>query len=159
MQHSPIPVSGPARRRHPRHVPSGFQRGFTLIELMVVVVVTAIIAAVALPSYSSYVTRSRIAEAAGNLPDLRTKVEQYFQDNRTYSGYTLPTPAGATYFTYSLSANATTYTITATGVSAQGMGGFGYAINQNNARATTALPTGWSGSGSTCWVIKKGGAC
>lgn len=135
------------------------RRGFTLIEMMIVVAIGAIIAAVALPAYSDHVMRGKIAEATSNLADLRTKTEQFFQDNRTYASYTLPAVAGARYFTYSLSSTATTYTITASGVSTQGMGGFAYTINQANARVTTGLPSGWTGVSSTCWVIRRGGTC
>jgi type IV pilus assembly protein PilE len=133
--------------------------GFTLIEMMVVVAIAGIIAAVALPAYSDHVMRGKLGEATSSLADLRTKAEQYFQDNRAYTGFSLPTVAGARYFTYSLSSTATTYTITATGVSTQGMGGFAYTINQANARVTTGLPSGWSGVSSTCWVIRRGGTC
>jgi type IV pilus assembly protein PilE len=134
-------------------------RGFTLIELMVVVAIAGIIAALALPAYSDHITRSKIAEATSSLADLRTKAEQYFQDNRSYTGFTLPTVPGARYFTYSLSSTATTYAITATGVSGEGMSGFVYTIDQANARVTTGLPSGWSGVNSTCWVTKRGGTC
>ena len=58
--------------------------GFTLIEIMITVAVIAIIAAVALPSYFDYVTRSRLVEARANLADMRTRMEQFFLDNRTY---------------------------------------------------------------------------
>ena len=36
--------------------------------------------------------------------------------------------------------------------------GFGYSLDQTNARATTAVPTGWITS-NTCWVLKKDGSC
>ncbi len=126
---------------------------------MIVVVIIAVVAAVALPSYNDHITRSRITEATGNLADLRTQAEQFYNDNRTYSGFGCPTPAGAQYFSYSCSAGATTYTITASGVAAQGMGGFAYTITQSNSRTTTALPSGWSGVGSSCWVTRKAGTC
>jgi type IV pilus assembly protein PilE len=58
--------------------------GFTLIEVMITVAVIAIIAAVALPAYFDYVTRSRLVEARANLADMRTRMEQFFLDNRTY---------------------------------------------------------------------------
>ncbi len=58
--------------------------GFTLIEVMITVAVVAILAAVALPQYFDYVTRSRLVEAKTSLVDMRTRLEQYFLDNRTY---------------------------------------------------------------------------
>ena len=138
-------------------------RGFTLVELLVVVAVIGILAAIAVPQYSDYVMRSKIAEATATLSEHRVRMEQYFQDNRTYlnactAGTVAPTPTGR-YFTYACSnLSATTYTVTATGVASQGMNGFVYTINQANARATTGVPTGWA-TNATCWVTKKGGVC
>lgn len=135
-------------------------RGFTLIELMVVVVIVAILAAIALPMYQDYVTRSKIAEATANLGQLRVRMEQHFQDNRQYVGGPCNPPAAESkYFTYdcpTLTANA--YTIRATGVAAQGMTGFVYTINEANVKATTGVPSGWTAS-ATCWVTNKNGAC
>ena len=138
-------------------------RGFTLVELLVVVAVIGILAAIAVPQYSDHVMRSKIAEATATLSEHRVRMEQYFQDNRTYvgacaAGTVAPTPTGR-YFTYACSnLAATTYTVTATGVASQGMNGFVYTINQANARATTGVPTGWT-TNTNCWVTKKGGVC
>ncbi len=147
-------------------------RGFTLIELMVVVVVVGILASIALPSYTEYITRGKITEATSNLADMRVKLEQYFQDNRTYvgacaAGTTAPLPTGAKYFTYTCPAatlTATTFTVQADGAAGQGMGGFVYTVDQSNAKATTitagsaAAAAGWTGN-AACWVTKKGGVC
>lgn len=141
-----------------------FTRGFTLIELLIVVAIIGIIAAVAVPQYGDYVTRSKLAEATATLSDQRVKMEQYFQDNRTYvgacaAGAIAATPTGR-YFTYACSGESTTaYVVTATGVAAQGMTGFVFTINQANARGTTSVKTGWNGAGSTCWVTNKAGGC
>ncbi len=62
----------------------GPYRGFSLIELMVTVAIVAILAAIALPSYYEYITRSRLVDAHTRLGDLRIQMEKYFQDNRTY---------------------------------------------------------------------------
>jgi type IV pilus assembly protein PilE len=138
-------------------------RGFTLIELMVVVVVVAILAAIAIPSYTDYVRRGKITEAISALSDIRVKMETFFQDNRTYvgscvSGTVAPTPTATANFTFACSAQSTTgYLVTATGIAS--MTSFIYTVDQDNTKRTTALPTGWSGTGNSCWVIRKDGSC
>src|SRR4249920_1558042 len=58
--------------------------GYTMIEVMVTVVIVGILAAIALPSYSDYVQRGKISEAVANLSDMRTRLEQFYLDNRAY---------------------------------------------------------------------------
>jgi type IV pilus assembly protein PilE len=134
------------------------KNGFTLVELMTVVAVIGILAAIAYPSYNDYVIRGKLAEGTSALSDGRVKMEQFFQDNRTYAGG--PAPAATTYFTYSAGTpTATTYTLTATGIGSLNV--FVYTINQNNAKGTTAAPTGWAAATmpATCWITRKGGVC
>jgi type IV pilus assembly protein PilE len=147
--------------------------GYTLLEIMITVAVVAIVAAIALPNYNDYVTRSKIVEATSSLADMRIRLEQHFTDNRQYptaciAPATGPAPSGTIYlpgaskfFAISCALTATTYTVTATGNAANGMAGFAYTIDEGNQRRTTALPVGWSGAdaSSTCWVIRKSGAC
>jgi type IV pilus assembly protein PilE len=149
------------------------QGGFTLIEVMIVVTIIAILAAIAIPSYTDYVTRGRVVEAPAGLGDARTKMEQYFQDNRTYPTGCVISPAvpGATQVQLSSLQNfdlacgllsATTYTVTANGKNT--MVGFTYTIDQNNVRtsafAATGNSKGWKAAvPNTCWVIRKGGIC
>lgn len=131
--------------------------GFTLVELMVTVAIVGILASIALPSYRDYVTRGRIPEALGTLAAKRVQLEQFFLDNRTYVGAPACTAASSSYFAFSCTTQtATAYTLQAAGQGA--MAGFTYTINQNNVKATTAVPSGWSTS-TTCWVTKKGGVC
>lgn len=139
------------------------QIGFTLIEVMVVVVIIAILSAIAIPQYSDYVTRSKITEALSGLSDMRVRMEQYFQDRRTYVGACAANtvaalPPNTSNFTFSCPTNptATTYTVRATGVGS--MNGFVYTVNQANVRSTTGVPNGWTASAS-CWVTKKDGSC
>jgi type IV pilus assembly protein PilE len=141
-------------------------KGFTLIEVMIVVAIVAILAAVALPSYSEHTRRAKIIEATSQLADFRVRMEQFFLDNRTYRnaanacGVAAPTAPAVKYFTYVCNApSATQYTVTASG--AGEMDGLKYSINEQNVRATTDVPAGWAGwtKKTDCWVLKKGGAC
>ena len=84
------------------------QKGFTLIEMMITVAMVGILASIALPSYTSYVTRGRITEAVAGLAGMKVKLEQHFQDNRTYGGAcvaggiaALPSGNNAQYFNFS----------------------------------------------------------
>jgi type IV pilus assembly protein PilE len=143
--------------------------GYTLIELMIVVAVMGILATIAIPIYTDYVTRGRILDATTKLGDVRTQMEKYFMDNRTYlnAGACGAAPAIAGYnldasknFTLSCPGpTATTYTITATGIPARGMTNFVYTVDQANNKATPGVKPGWAGAGATCWVLKKDGSC
>lgn len=135
--------------------------GFTLLELMVTVVVVAILAAIAVPSYSDYVLRARFTDAFSALSAAQASAEQFWSNNRTYVGFNTSNafPQANQYFTYNLSNQTTsTYTITASGVAGKSTAGFSFTINQDGNKATTAVPTGWTTS-TTCWVNKKGGVC
>lgn len=138
------------------------QAGVTLIELMVAVAIVAILSAVALPAYTDYVKRGRIPQATNNLASMRVKLEQYFQDNRTYvgacvAGTIAPLPP-ADDFTYTCPAlTASTFTVQAVGSGS--MAGFTYTLDESNNKKTTALPTGWGTAPVDCWVRAKGGVC
>jgi type IV pilus assembly protein PilE len=70
-------------------------RGFTLVELMITVVIVAILAAIAVPSYRNYVMRSQRSEATTVLLRIQAAQEKFFLQN---NGYTLnlaaPPPGG-----------------------------------------------------------------
>ena len=134
------------------------QKGFTLIELMVVIAIIGIIASIALPSYTGYVARARATEATSALAQMRIRMEQYFQDNRTYAGNdavlcAAPTGTNTAFFTFLCSAapSTTAYTFAATGTGT--MAGYSYDINQANAKSSST-PSG--GGNSNCWVLGKG---
>ena len=135
------------------------QSGFTLLELMIVVVVISILAAIAVPSYNQYVIRGKLTDAFSALASAQSSAEQFWSNNRTYVGFNASNgfPQNSTNFTYNLSnQTASTYTITATG---QGtLSGFRFTIDQNGNKATPGVPTGWTSS-TTCWINKKGGVC
>jgi type IV pilus assembly protein PilE len=59
--------------------------GFTLIELVIAMVIAAILAAIAIPSYSNYVRKARRTEAKTALLDMASLEERFFSTNNTYS--------------------------------------------------------------------------
>jgi type IV pilus assembly protein PilE len=142
-----------------------------LIEAMITVALVAILAAIALPGYSEYHQRSKLVEARLSLADMRTRLEQYFLDARTYPSACIPPatgpapagqiylPAAGRYFSVDCVLTATSYTVTATGRGAHGMAGFAYSVDEADRRRTLALPAGWTGTGSACWVSRKNGEC
>ena len=149
--------------------------GFSLVELMIVVAIIGVLAAIAVPNYNDYVLRGKITEAFSQLSSLQVRMEQYYQDNRSYqraasstvvsNGVScattcgiLPPTTGIENFSYcctiSSSGQGFTYTATGTGSTA----GFVYTVNDTGARGTTSLGAGWTG-GTTCWVKSKGASC
>jgi type IV pilus assembly protein PilE len=127
---------------------------------MIVVVVLGILAAIAIPNYSRYITRGALVEATNALAEYRVRMEQFFQDNRTYANAGncgAPVPANLDNFaiTCVIAAGGQAYTATATGAGVAA--GFGYTINQANVRATTAFPAHWGtlpADAGTRWVVR-----
>lgn len=135
--------------------------GFTLIELMIVVVIVAILASIALPGYQNYVRRSKLAEAPALLSDFRIKLEQYYQDNRNYgvaNGACGIADSTGNYFSMACSVGGTnqSYTVTASNIAEKGLGSaadYVYTINQNNDRQTTKY-RGTTQTTKTCWLMR-----
>ncbi|MFT3756871.1 MAG: type IV pilin protein [Pseudoxanthomonas sp.] len=130
-------------------------RGFTLIELMIVVAIIAILAAIAYPSYTEYVRRSYRAQAKADLVEYAGLAERFYTANNTYVGFTLPTfvsprETGAP-VRYNLTpaaafANATTFTLTATPTGGQANDKCGtLSINQ------AGVKTNSTGTLADCW--------
>lgn len=97
-------------------------RGFTLVELVVVMAIAAILAAIAIPNYSEYVLRSNRSSAQAFISDVATRQAQFFMDRRTYAttvaALNMPVPNEiATRYDVAIAVNAgppLTYTVRAT---------------------------------------------
>lgn len=142
--------------------------GFTLIELMAAVAIVTILATIAYPSYTDYVLRGKLVDPINNLSAMRALMEQYYQDNRTYSNVsvTIVSPCDSTKrpslkdFTISCSVAQTgdSYTIAATGNSGGATSGFIYSIDNTNTQKST-VGSKWGGGSYNCWILKKGDTC
>ena len=100
-------------------------QGFTLIELMIVIVILAIIASIAIPSYSNYVKKAHIKAAQSDLVALSLVLENTYQRTLSYPVQTTSNTAttktafsswnpSETIFSYKVNSTAGAYTITAT---------------------------------------------
>jgi type IV pilus assembly protein PilA len=76
------------------------QKGFTLIELMIVVAIIGILAAIAIPAYQDYTARAQMSEAMSLASGVRTSVSEYYQNTGNFPGSnTSAGVAGATSIT------------------------------------------------------------
>ena len=134
--------------------------GFTLIELMIVVAVVALLAAVALPSYRAQVRKSKRTDAKMSLLDLASREERYSTTNNSYThayanlGFASDFPVAvpsATTFNYALAVTAagtSTFTITATPNGDQVNDTCGtYQLTEQGVQSNTGATT----DSATCW--------
>jgi type IV pilus assembly protein PilE len=150
------------------------QRGFTLVELVIAMVIASILAAIAIPSYSSYIMKSRRTEAKSALLNLASLEERFFSTNNTYSaastdlGYTAAAgvsfPVGSGYYSITtlnvVAATApvnttsvgtpATYNITATAIGTQANDGACATFTINSAGQRGATGTDPNPS-VNCW--------
>ena len=118
-------------------------KGFTLIELMIVVAVIGVLATIAYPSYTEYVIRSKRADAKAALLAVQMAQEKYRANNTTYGTLAqigLSNTSSDGYYTIAVSGNnATSYSATATPGHTDSTCGV-FAINQDG-KTTSAVQT------------------
>ena len=130
------------------------QKGFTLIELMIVIAIVGILAAVALPAYQDYTARAQMSEALTLAEGQKAAVVEYYSDNGTFPANNTSagiaasnTITGKYVATVNVSGNASTATITSTMKSS--------GVN-NDIKGKTLTLEGKQNFGSFSWECKKG---
>ncbi|MDD2776904.1 MAG: prepilin-type N-terminal cleavage/methylation domain-containing protein [Gallionella sp.] len=148
-------------------------KGFTLVELMIVIAILGILAGIAIPGYTSYVARGRLIEAGINLSALRTSMEQYYQDQRTYAASGAAATCGvpvssvqAVNFSYGCIVTGTGltqgFTVTASSVVGVGLGAaatYVYSLDDGNVRRTQKFKGAIPAAGTGCFLIRDGQRC
>jgi type IV pilus assembly protein PilE len=147
------------------------RRGFTLIEVMITVAIIAILAAIALPAYTAYVRRGQLSEAFTFLTDTRVKMEQYYQDQKSYGAaacadtnappqlvFPITTPTLKFFaITCTLPAGGQAFTLQAAG-SANLTTGYTYTLDSAGTPATTQF-AGATSTLNSCWATRSGTSC
>jgi type IV pilus assembly protein PilA len=124
------------------------QKGFTLIELMIVIAIIGILAAIALPAYQDYTVRAKVSELVVAADACKTSVAEYYQSQGTLPATTAVSgcSTGASTYVASLTVAAGIITVTSQGLPAA-PGTFLLTPTVNS--AATDLPVTWSCIGGT----------
>ena len=152
----------------PAVLPSMHCSGFSLIELMIVLAIATILATFTLPAYHDHVMRSHIPEATSGLLLTGMRLEQYYQDHRSYANAAnavnavcgVPMPQAVRFaFSCTVPADGQSFLISAQGQNEGPMAGFTYTLDQLGVQRTTALPNDWGKAPANCWIERRGAVC
>lgn len=160
------------------------RNGFTLIELLIVVAIVTIMGSIAIPYYNEYVMRSKMVFAVNSLVQMQQKMEQYYQENKTFNGNGIYSSAwdfavanlkiGSSSDKYSQIASLTSGSSTSDSYilnagDTNTTNGFSFSLvrgdNGEVKRQTWLLPSGWPQAVAPneiikdCWVVSKNGEC
>lgn len=139
-------------------------KGFTLIELLITLAIIGILASIAVPNYNEYVLKGKLAEAPSQLTNLQIRMEQYYQDNRTYARTPACTgPAddcaicpgsvtGSKYFTLTCASSNAGQGFTYFATSINLGNSYVYTIDESGTKRTTK-----NGVAQNCWLTSSGG--
>jgi len=121
------------------------KRGFTLIEMMIVIAIIALLATIAIPNYIGFRRRAMTSEAKSNLGTIRTLEEAYHAENQDYldcGQYPAAVPAGTTYAWVDADAATIDADWTSLGFSIKGNARYAYETNRNAADQFDGLAYG-----------------
>ncbi|QBR84026.1 type IV pilin protein [Legionella israelensis] len=140
-------------------------KGFSLIELLIVMVIAGILVSIAYPAYREYITRARRSDGQAALLDLASRMERYYSEENTYQTATIgtgnPTDVAADnlspegWYTLVINATANTYTLQAVPRNAQATNDTRcqtLTLNNQGVKSIANGPSGApTGTAEQCW--------
>ena len=127
---------------------------------MIVLVIASVLAAIAYPSYREHLIRGALPQATGGLSLYAMRLEEYFQDRRSYRNAdeacgVAPPMTQAFNFSCVPGDGGNSFLITATGRTGD-LAAFSFTLDHLGNQRTIALPQSWGRAPADCWVQRRG---